>query len=61
VLEEAHGLACETKALCLKKCMVGHVKLKGSACEEVYCWTSGAKDLCLKKCMVWHVKQRICA
>jgi hypothetical protein len=26
VLEEVHGLACETKDLCLKKCMVGHVK-----------------------------------
>jgi hypothetical protein len=29
VLEEVHGLACETKALCSKKCMVAHVKLKG--------------------------------
>jgi hypothetical protein len=61
VLEEVHGLACETKALCLKKCMVGHVKLKGFACEEVCCWTSGTKDLCLKKRMVGHVKQRICS
>jgi hypothetical protein len=42
-------------------CMVGHVKLKGFQCEEVYCWTSGTKDLYLKKCMVWHVKQRHCA
>ncbi len=62
VLEEVHGLACETKALCLKKCMVGHVKLKGFACEEVVLLNKWNKGFVLEeKCMVWHVKQRICA
>jgi hypothetical protein len=36
VLEEVYGWACETKDLCLKKCMVGACEIKGFVLEEVF-------------------------